>query len=46
MTNQQWADDDALLADDRSVASGRKMADIATGKGRKPKPFMLKAAAR
>src|SRR5271154_412320 len=39
-------DDDALLADDRSVASGRKMADIATGKGRKPKPFMLKAAAR
>jgi bifunctional non-homologous end joining protein LigD len=33
---------DALLADDRSIASSRKMADIAAGKGRKPKPFMLK----
>ena len=32
---------DALLAEDRSVASGRKMADIAAGKGRRPKPFML-----
>lgn len=32
---------------DRSVASGRTMEQIATGKGRKPKPFMLggKAAA-
>jgi bifunctional non-homologous end joining protein LigD len=27
---------------DRSVASGRTMADIASGKGRKPKPFILK----
>ncbi len=35
-------DADALLADDRSIASGRKMADIAIGKGRRPKPFMLK----
>ena len=35
-------DADALLADDRSIASGRKMADIASGKGRRPKPFMLK----
>ena len=28
--------------DDRSVASGRTMAEIASGKGPKPKPFMLK----
>lgn len=35
-------DNDRLLADDRSVASGRSMADIAAGKGPKPKPFMLK----
>ncbi len=32
---------EALLAEDRSVASGRAMADIAAGKGRAPKPFML-----
>ncbi len=29
-----------LLAEDRSVASGRSMADIAAGRGRAPKPFM------
>jgi bifunctional non-homologous end joining protein LigD len=34
-------DNDALLAEDRSVASGRPMAQIAAGKGRAPKPFML-----
>src|SRR5882757_2123499 len=34
-------DNDALLAEDRSVASGRTMAQIAAGKGRGPKPFML-----
>jgi bifunctional non-homologous end joining protein LigD len=34
-------DGDALLADDRSVASGRPMADIAAGKGHAPKPFMV-----
>src|SRR5258706_6111236 len=34
-------DSDRLLAIDRSVASGRKMADIAAGKGTGPKPFML-----
>jgi bifunctional non-homologous end joining protein LigD len=34
-------DADALLAEDRSVASGRPMAQIAAGKGRRPKPFML-----
>lgn len=33
---------DAILADDKSVASGRSMATIAAGKGRSPKPFMLK----
>ena len=31
---------DALLAEDRSVASGRSMADIAAGKGQAPTPFM------
>jgi bifunctional non-homologous end joining protein LigD len=36
---------DALLAEDRSVASGRKMADIEAGRGRGPKPFMLSAKA-
>ncbi|MGA2409917.1 MAG: DNA ligase D, partial [Candidatus Binataceae bacterium] len=34
-------DGGAILAEDRSVASGRAMADIAAGKGRGPKPFML-----
>jgi bifunctional non-homologous end joining protein LigD len=38
-------DDDALLAEDRSVASGRGMADIAAGKGRAPKPFIAGDAA-
>ncbi|MHB8720065.1 MAG: DNA ligase D [Steroidobacteraceae bacterium] len=37
-------DGDALLADDRSVASGRTLAQIADGTGRRPKPFMLAAA--
>ena len=32
---------ESLLAEDRSVASGRAMEEIAAGKGRKPKPFML-----
>jgi bifunctional non-homologous end joining protein LigD len=31
---------DALLRKDRSIASGRRMADIAAGRGAKPKPFM------
>jgi bifunctional non-homologous end joining protein LigD len=39
----QEGDSDALLAEDRSVASGRTMAAIAAGQGRKPKPFMLAA---
>jgi bifunctional non-homologous end joining protein LigD len=32
----------ALLNDDRSVASGRTMANIAAGKGPGPKPFIMK----
>ncbi|MBI1211289.1 MAG: DNA ligase D [Alphaproteobacteria bacterium] len=32
---------DAILKDDRSVASGRALGEIAAGKGKKPKPFML-----
>ncbi|WP_343712869.1 DNA ligase D [Inquilinus sp.] len=35
------AEGDAVLAEDRSVASGRAMAEIAGGRGRGPKPFML-----
>ncbi len=34
-------DGDALLTEDRSVASGRTMAEIAAGKGNGPKPFIL-----
>src|SRR6202042_3063074 len=36
-------DRDALLAKDRSVASGRTMAAIAAGKGRGPVPFMRRS---
>jgi bifunctional non-homologous end joining protein LigD len=36
-------DADALLAEDRSVASGRSLAQIAEGVGKRPKPFMLAA---
>ena len=35
-------DDGALLAEDRSVASGRAMAEIAAGTGAAPTPFMAK----
>ena len=34
-------DGEAVLGQDRSVASGRTMDEIAAGKGRRPKPFML-----
>ena len=37
-------DGDALVANDKSVASGRKMADIAAGRGRAPTPFMVRSA--
>ena len=36
----------ALLADDRSVASGRPMQQIAAGKGRAPAPFMAASSGR
>ena len=35
----------SIVAEDRSVASGRSMADIAAGKGKSPKPFILDDAA-
>ncbi len=35
---------EAMMAEDRSIASGRAMDDIAAGKGRAPKPFMLASA--
>ena len=35
-------EDEDVTAQDKSVASGRAMAEIAAGKGKKPKPFMLK----
>jgi bifunctional non-homologous end joining protein LigD len=38
------ADAQALLEEDRSVASGRSMAQIAAGKGKPPAPFMLATA--
>ncbi len=34
---------DAVLEEDRSIASGRAMADIAAGRGKSPKPFILKS---
>ncbi len=36
--------DNTLLDEDKSVASGRTMEQIAEGKGRAPKPFMTKAS--
>jgi bifunctional non-homologous end joining protein LigD len=36
---------EAVLNEDRSVASGRTMQQIADGKGRRPKPFMLAGTA-
>ena len=37
---------DAILEDDRSVASGRAMDAIAAGKGRAPTPFMSMGGAK
>lgn len=37
---------DDILSEDKSVASGRAMAEIADGKGRAPKPFMLAKGAK
>jgi bifunctional non-homologous end joining protein LigD len=39
--NSRTGDADALLSEDRSVASGRTMQQIADGVGKRPKPFML-----
>jgi bifunctional non-homologous end joining protein LigD len=36
---------DPVTGQDRSVASGRSMEEIAAGKGRRPKPFMLAGTA-
>jgi bifunctional non-homologous end joining protein LigD len=36
---------EAILAEDKSVASGRSMEAIAAGKGRAPRPFMVTTAA-
>lgn len=36
---------DAILSEDKSIASGRTMAAIAEGKGRGPKPFMMSGSA-
>ena len=41
----QEGDGGTLVANDKSVASGRKMADIAAGRGRAPTPFMVRSAA-
>jgi bifunctional non-homologous end joining protein LigD len=38
------ANGENVLGEDRSVASGRTMQQIAEGKGRRPKPFMLTAS--
>lgn len=35
------SEDEDILAEDKSVASGRAMEQIAEGKGRAPRPFML-----
>ena len=35
------SEDEDILSEDKSVASGRAMEQIADGKGRAPKPFML-----
>ncbi len=37
----QPGSDEAVLENDRSVASGRTLKDIAAGKGKAPKPFMM-----
>lgn len=40
------SESDDILSEDKSVASGRAMAEIADGKGRAPKPFMLATGAK
>jgi bifunctional non-homologous end joining protein LigD len=43
--NATSGDGAAVLGEDHSVASGRTMEQIAAGKGRRPKPFMLATTA-
>ncbi|MDH2349408.1 DNA ligase D [Bradyrhizobium sp. SSUT18] len=40
------SEDEDILSEDKSVASGRAMAQIAGGRGRAPKPFMLATGAK
>ncbi|MET3912378.1 bifunctional non-homologous end joining protein LigD [Bradyrhizobium sp. S3.3.6] len=40
------SEDEDILSEDKSVASGRAMEQIAGGKGRAPKPFMLAKEAK
>ncbi|WP_441260545.1 DNA ligase D [Bradyrhizobium sp. 521_C7_N1_3] len=40
------SESDDILSEDKSVASGRAMAEIADGRGRAPKPFMLAKGAK
>jgi bifunctional non-homologous end joining protein LigD len=39
-------EDNDILGEDRSVASGRTIAEIAEGKGKAPKPFMMAKSSR
>ena len=39
-------EDNAILEEDKSIASGRTMEQIAAGKGRAPRPFMMAKAGR
>ena len=41
---EQSENGDGRSEEDRSVASGRTMAEITAGKGRRPRPFMLRGA--
>src|SRR5215831_11497736 len=41
---ERTGEENGDASEDRSVASGRTMADIAAGKGRRPRPFMLKGS--
>ena len=45
-SSAKTGDADALLAEDRSVASGRTLKQIADGVGKRPKPFMLAKTTR
>ncbi|AHY53894.1 DNA ligase D [Bradyrhizobium japonicum] len=44
--DEHASESEDILSEDKSVASGRAMAEIADGKGRAPKPFMLAKGAK